>query len=678
MSMAQGITTYDRTNWTVTASSQELSGDGPINGRVAALTDGDSLTFWSSRWTGANPPALPHTLVVDMKVAQPVNQLYYIPRNSYNSVPTAGSVSFGDDGTTFGAEIPVTFSTKFTKGFITLPAVQNHRYFRITLSMNQHTRDNPAANDPATTMSEVGAMSNPAFPVILSGFKAEPQGTTVKVSWATSLEKNVASYTVTRSADALNFTPISSSVVATGSPTTASTYSLTDAAPLTGIGFYRLEQKNTSGDTQKSTIITTEYPAVVYSSNQPKNLTVFYFIPSDVTAVPDFKNRLDTILVSLQTYYGNEMQRNGRGYKPFNLVTDATQTKVKISVVNGKKPFTSYPYQGGGAVVQAEIDAYIAANPSPFYGSHNLVLLPAFAYDPVKAVVDERVPFYGSGKNCYALDYADLRHSLLGVKTPRGNLATVYIGGMAHEMGHGFNLPHNHTKVSEVALGTLLMGAGNYTYGKSTTSLSAADAAILNRCQVFNDSSLRYYGPVTATIKSLHGFYSAAKKAIILTGRVASAGSPVTDVTVYNDPAPYGGNKDYDAVSWQTPIIATDSFYVEEPIADLQVNDSARYQLKIKLVQKDGNVPDFFYTYNFVNHLPDIAIGTPVYVTVRTGFWNDASVWLCGAVPTAGSVTTIRHAVTIPANYTASGGFLHYDTNGSIIFGKGSQLRLGH
>ena len=56
----------DRTGWTITASSEELSGEGEVNGRAAAVLDGDINTFWHSQWEGAEPP-YPHWLLVDMK-----------------------------------------------------------------------------------------------------------------------------------------------------------------------------------------------------------------------------------------------------------------------------------------------------------------------------------------------------------------------------------------------------------------------------------------------------------------------------------------------------------------------------------------------------------------------------------------------------------------------------------
>jgi hypothetical protein len=56
----------DRAAWTVTASSEELSGEGPVNGRGSALLDGNYNTFWHSQWAGATPP-YPHWITIDMK-----------------------------------------------------------------------------------------------------------------------------------------------------------------------------------------------------------------------------------------------------------------------------------------------------------------------------------------------------------------------------------------------------------------------------------------------------------------------------------------------------------------------------------------------------------------------------------------------------------------------------------
>lgn len=87
------------------------------------------------------------------------------------------------------------------------------------------------------------------------------------------------------------------------------------------------------------------------------------------------------------------------------------------------------------------------------------------------------VPFYGMGRYCFALDYPafDIKH--LGQPTKEGRLLTKWYGGLAHELGHGLNLPHNHQTTSDgKKYGTALMGAGNYTFGTSPTFLTPAAA----------------------------------------------------------------------------------------------------------------------------------------------------------------------------------------------------------
>jgi hypothetical protein len=620
-----------------------LVADAPIGGPADKMLDGDNSTYWLSAFSSGRA-LYPHTLVFDMQVAQPVNQITYVPKNNKNTSAYAGSVSFGDDGVNFGAEIPVTFSAAFTKNAITLPATQNHRYFRITITQNYDDHEHGVNDLYITTMAEVGAAYNTTIETALTSFTAQAQAAGVKLDWSTAFELSSASFNITRSADAVNFSTIGT-IIATGTPSTAASYSFTDASPLTGTNFYRLELVNTSAQVQQSFINNSDFPIVNYSSTQSKNLNVFYFVPAGKATYPDFKNRMSGVMLGLQTYYRNEMQRNGRGTKTFSLVTDATHTKVKIIVVQGKYPFDTYTRDaGGGDAIQSEIDAYIAANPSPLYGSHNLTITPAFGYDPATGIVDERVPVYGVGKNCYTLDYPTLDYSYLGAASVEGEAATVNIGGTAHEGGHSLGLSHNKLKVSETALGTALMSDGNYTYGKSTTSLTATDAAILNRNQVFNDASISYYGPSHASISKLHACYSTSKKAIIVAGRVSNNGAPVTDVAIYNDPnngsSPgMGDNQDYDAVTWTAPIIGTDSFYLEMPVAELQVNDSSLYEMKIRLIQQDGNLTDTKYHYDFANNIPELTdpAFTPIGATIT------ASAGANGSISPSG-ITTVNCA----------------------------------
>jgi YD repeat-containing protein len=55
--------------------------------------------------------------------------------------------------------------------------------------------------------------------------------------------------------------------------------------------------------------------------------------------------------------------------------------------------------------------------------------------------------------------------------------------------------------------------------------------------------------------------------------------------------------------------------------------------------------------------------------TLKTGNWNDITVWSCGRVPTSTDVITVKanHFVTIPANYTANAKNVVFETGGKII-----------
>lgn len=57
---------FDRSNWTITANTEEKSGEGAGNGVAKCLLDGNIGTFWHSQWQGGSIN-LPHELVVDVK-----------------------------------------------------------------------------------------------------------------------------------------------------------------------------------------------------------------------------------------------------------------------------------------------------------------------------------------------------------------------------------------------------------------------------------------------------------------------------------------------------------------------------------------------------------------------------------------------------------------------------------
>lgn len=327
------------------------------------------------------------------------------------------------------------------------------------------------------------------------------------------------------------------------------------------------------------------------------NLNVVYFVPSDADTILHYRQRLNGILKQGQRFYGSWMSYYGYGDRSFGLPLDAAGN-VKLSVVKGNLTKDQYPYDGGGNKVITELNAWFAAHPAEKYSEHTLVIMPASTYasdgDP------GGVPFYGLGRWCFALDYAEMDTSYLGQNTTLGNRATKWIGGLMHELGHGLNLPHNKEKVSEAAdpaKGTALMGSGNYTYGKSATFLTAASAAILNNCQVFRTSTgSGFYGGGSTSINTVKATYTGGN--IVLKANF-SATQTVNNVVVYNDPE--GGN-DYDAVAWVAQP-AGDSFNISMPVNELQKR-TGNYSMRIRFLYTNGSSSELSYPYTFVNNDP--------------------------------------------------------------------------
>ena len=77
----KAITASVKSTWNITANSEELVGEGAVNGRARAAIDGDLNTFWHSQWQGASPP-YPHWLNFDMGQAYYIDKIGLAPRQN--------------------------------------------------------------------------------------------------------------------------------------------------------------------------------------------------------------------------------------------------------------------------------------------------------------------------------------------------------------------------------------------------------------------------------------------------------------------------------------------------------------------------------------------------------------------------------------------------------------------
>lgn len=338
-----------------------------------------------------------------------------------------------------------------------------------------------------------------------------------------------------------------------------------------------------------------------YSSSAKYTLNVVYFLPTDVQERKESHRRISEILMHGQEFYAKNMQEYGFGNKSFNMLIDEEKSRVKIIYLQGKYPTANYPYEGGGAKIIEEVDAYFAANAGEKNSDHTLILTPVMDHD------NPDVPFYGWGRYCFALDYTEMDVKFFGEDSKRGNDATKYIGGLLHELGHGLNLPHNKEKVSEVGLstkGTALMGSGNYTYGKTPTFLTEASCAILNNCQVISNSEESFYTAASLQVTTILASYTNGDFKISGT---FNTDKDVNYVCFYNDPAT--DNADYDAVSWASRVGETNAFSISMPINELHQKENIPYVLRLLFCHFNGEVSKFSYSFSLENNVPIIEFG---------------------------------------------------------------------
>lgn len=364
--------------------------------------------------------------------------------------------------------------------------------------------------------------------------------------------------------------------------------------------------KKNSGEVAQDKVSSLKPTSKMIANNEwsqtPYKLNVIYFVPTDMDTVTNYKRRLSDILFNFQEFVANNMDREGFGRKSFGLATDSNGLVdiITIRAQNAKSNYTSDNYGN----ITTEINSYFTTHPEQNRGLHNLIITPRYDQDLNNSANN---PFFGSGRNCFAIDYPQMAISYLGQNTFYGNKATTYIGGLNHELGHGLNLPHNKQTVSMGAVyGTALMGSGNYTYGKTPTFLSAASCSILSANQLFSTVTRSdWYN------SQLFGFKSYKSEIVgntfVISGRISGGTVPVAQITAYHDPTPYGANQDYDAPSFRGTVVGTDSFKVSCPLGDFY-NTTNETQLRLRFVFQNGYVGDKSSVYTFNAGQPVISI----------------------------------------------------------------------
>jgi hypothetical protein len=286
-------------------------------------------------------------------------------------------------------------------------------------------------------------------------------------------------------------------------------------------------------------------------------LYIVYLSCSDQKPFPGYKERLNRVMTEVQTWFRVQHDACGFGPVTFRMERDAAglvklhEAKLPFTVKSRTRDKIRETHKACNAAARE-----VLAKAGVDYGKSYVLVLTTIPDDHGAA------PFFGNiiqdRGYCFAVDalWVDSEYTKTdGPKVWKGKTAgpanSALIGGIAHELGHGFGLPHcdEHAEQRKLQYGESLMGSGNYTWrnelrgkGKGSFLLDTDGALLISRAPFVSRTRALRQRPV-CSVEGIH-LEQDADKLVTVTGTVKSD-IPVYCVKVFDDP-PNGG--DYNAV----------------------------------------------------------------------------------------------------------------------------------
>ncbi|HZJ15060.1 MAG TPA: NPCBM/NEW2 domain-containing protein [Chthoniobacteraceae bacterium] len=288
--------------------------------------------------------------------------------------------------------------------------------------------------------------------------------------------------------------------------------------------------------------------AAFHAGEKPNGavLRVVYFHAADREALPEYAARLDRILTDISAFYREGMEWRF-DVKTAGLPLGRNDGKLVIHMVRGQHPAAHYQHESGDET-WSEVRKALAGKFDPEH-EHVLIL-----YGLCERASDGRfvftAPYYGATWSdhrrglCHAADCELLDPLLLTQKEKPfvftehyyermemtvAKFNSWYLGGIAHELGHGLGFPHDNGGPGE-APGIALMGDGNLHYredqwgGRRPAYLSLATALRFAAHPLVTQSDKARWQTADATFEYLSA--TAAKGTLRLVGRVRASIPP--------------------------------------------------------------------------------------------------------------------------------------------------------
>lgn len=384
-----------------------------------------------------------------------------------------------------------------------------------------------------------------------------------------------------------------------------------------------------------------------YQSADPvpsdRKLRFVYFLPSDRQPALNYRERLTRVLEETVAFYAKQIEGYGMKAQPLPLDRDADGL-LRFIEVKGEEPWTAYnskkPF--AGEKVRDECLPVLRAAGIDPKRETIAVFTAIMEWNEEARRFRQQSPYQGTGDAragfCWQIDSPPLDPLHLPEKTPIiddgeygrvsiGKWNSLFVGGVIHELGHAFGLPHNAQRLDQFSrLGRSLMGNGNRTFGDDRRSeglgtfLTFADAVRLVSHPFFSGSSKGLWerDAISTEIDELH-VKAEAGGVLAVSGRVRGP-VPAYAVVAYTDGE---GGSDYDAIATVAVPDANGRFElrcdqlpegkgVELRLAAMQVNGLFKMERGLNFsVNKEGKID--------LKDLPQQLVLAPIVTALRAG-----------------------------------------------------------